>query len=177
MRVTGTFLFKPPSSSATLADIHEGRPSTIFGVVPVPPSLERCSGSVCVTVEARVEIAAPDPLVSDGESGVLHDAVVIARSRSCEPPSVTADIDRESARSALHDIAGDLDRCRADGGPIGEGHVTITFYGDGRASAANVDRPPYAGTAVGACVERMFRTARVPAFSGSRQIGTTFSVR
>lgn len=56
--------------------------------------------------------------------------------------------------------------CKVRGAPTGEGHISITFSHDGIVVSAVVDRPPFAGTAVGRCIERRFRGARIAAYSG-----------
>jgi hypothetical protein len=59
-----------------------------------------------------------------------------------------------------------VDVCRpaGDGEPRGEGSVTVTFQPDGGSTVEL--GPPYDGTAVGACVAQIYRSARVPQFDG-----------
>ena len=51
--------------------------------------------------------------------------------------------------------------CGQAGGPIGSGSAEVRFGADGTVSNAVVG-PPFAGTAVGACVERLYKKARIP---------------
>ena len=73
--------------------------------------------------------------------------------------------DKGAAVSALATAAGSASSCKVPGGPTGGGRVVVTFAPSGRATNAVVSGD-LAGTAVGGCVARVFRTARVPAFSG-----------
>jgi hypothetical protein len=51
------------------------------------------------------------------------------------------------------------------GGPTGNGRVSITFAPSGRPTSVAVTGD-LAGTTVGSCIARLFRTVRVPSFSG-----------
>jgi hypothetical protein len=50
-------------------------------------------------------------------------------------------------------------------GPHGTGKVSVTFVNSGRATNALVSGD-FAGSALGGCVARIFRGAKVPAFGG-----------
>jgi hypothetical protein len=77
-------------------------------------------------------------------------------------PYATAPFDRGAAAASLGAVY--VHPCKRPDGPTGSGHVTVTFSPDGSVQSAVVDQPPFAGTAVGACVAGRFRGARVPAF-------------
>ena len=63
------------------------------------------------------------------------------------------------------------------GGPTGKGRVSVTFSPSGRATSANVG-PPFAGTSVGSCAARAFRSASVPPFSGGAvTVSKSFFIR
>ena len=67
--------------------------------------------------------------------------------------------------------------CRKANGPSGDGHVSITFRNDGTVEQVEVDRPPYQGSAVGACVASKFKLARIPAFVGTvPPVGKSFTI-
>jgi hypothetical protein len=83
------------------------------------------------------------------------------------PPSAGDTFDRVVAAATMGKAAGDASSCASPGGPGGVGRVTVTFEPDGTVSDAYIDKPPFAGTAVGDCVTRTFLQARVPAFRGS----------
>jgi hypothetical protein len=56
--------------------------------------------------------------------------------------------------------------CRRAFGPSGPGTVDVVFEPSGVVSRAAV-HAPYAGTPVGACVERLFLQVTVPSFQGA----------
>jgi hypothetical protein len=61
----------------------------------------------------------------------------------------------------------DVSDCVHPGGPSGAARVAVTFDPDGTISSAAVVEPLLIGTAVGECLSRKFRDARLPAFAGS----------
>lgn len=81
--------------------------------------------------------------------------------------------DRGSALSALGAI--DVSACRDPNGPVGTGHVTVTFSPSGTVSSARVDSAPFMGTGAGACIAAHFHAARIPAFrDGPMTLGKMF---
>lgn len=85
--------------------------------------------------------------------------------------------DRGAAAAELRRIAEGVSACRKANGPSGDGHVSITFRNDGTVEQVEVDRPPYQGSAVGACVASKFKLARIPAFGGTvPPVGKSFSI-
>jgi len=81
-------------------------------------------------------------------------------------PGERGPLNRGAAVSALAAAAGRAKACSSGEGPSGGGRAMVTFSPDGPVS--NVSLPaPFAGTAVGSCVATAFRSARVPAFTGS----------
>lgn len=90
-------------------------------------------------------------------------------------PAPGPTFDREAAAKALRDV--DLVKCKAPGGPRGEGHAVITFNPDGAVSDVKIDRGPYVGTPVAPCIAKQYKTARVPSFSGDPvTVGKTFRI-
>jgi hypothetical protein len=82
------------------------------------------------------------------------------------PPDQRAPLNRASALTALSSAANSAASCKREGGPTGVGNASITFSPDGPVSSVNLSAP-FAGTPVGACIQTVFRSAHVPAFSGS----------
>ena len=76
------------------------------------------------------------------------------------------EFDRTAARAALASAAAQASACRKDGDPSGTASITITFAPSGRVTSANLQGPPFAGTATGGCIASAMRRANVPAFSG-----------
>ncbi len=82
------------------------------------------------------------------------------------PPDQRAPLNRASALTALSGAASTAMSCKRDGGPTGVGTASVTFSPEGPVSSVSISAP-FGGTPVGACVQNVFRSARVPAFSGS----------
>lgn len=84
------------------------------------------------------------------------------------PPPVgqRAPLNRSSALSSLSRAATSAASCKRDGGPTGTGTASITFSPDGPVSSVTLSAP-FAGTPVGSCIQTVFKSAHVPAFSGS----------
>jgi hypothetical protein len=83
------------------------------------------------------------------------------------PPAADGtEFDRAAARNALASAAAEASSCRKDGDPSGTATITITFAPSGRVTSANLQGPPFAGTATGGCIANTMRHASVPAFSG-----------
>lgn len=88
--------------------------------------------------------------------------------KAAEPPTEAAaapPFDRAAAVQALGGAAGSAQSCKMLGGPTGSGQATVTFAPSGRVTSASVSGD-FAGSSVGSCVAKLFRSARVPAFSG-----------
>jgi len=95
-----------------------------------------------------------------------------AETASSAPPFDTA-----AAKVALGAAAGNAGSCKTADGPTGGGKVSVTFMPSGRATNTQVSGD-LAGTAVGGCVARLFRTAKVPAFSGDPvTVSKSFSIQ
>jgi predicted Zn finger-like uncharacterized protein len=92
-----------------------------------------------------------------------------ATATATEAPVAAADgppFDKESAAKALGAAATQAQgECASQEGTHGSGKVTVTFVNSGRATNALVSGD-FAGSALGGCVARVFRGAKVPPFSG-----------
>jgi hypothetical protein len=84
------------------------------------------------------------------------------------PPAAAPDteFDRNAARNALASAAAQASACRKEGDPSGTANLTITFAPSGRVTSAQIQGPPFSGTATGGCIATTMRHASVPAFSG-----------
>jgi predicted Zn finger-like uncharacterized protein len=93
-------------------------------------------------------------------------------------PAPAAKFSVSAAKSALSSAAARAKSCKQPGGPTGTGKVQVTFATSGRVTSAKVVSGPFGGTSVGGCVARKFRSARVPAFSGSSTtVAKSFSIK
>jgi predicted Zn finger-like uncharacterized protein len=91
-------------------------------------------------------------------------------------PAAGADFDRSAAIAALGAAAANAVSCKKPDGPTGGGKVSVTFAPSGRATNSTVTGA-FAGTDVGGCVARIFRSARVPAFAGDAvTVSKSFSI-
>ena len=77
------------------------------------------------------------------------------------------EFNRGAASAALGGAAGAARSCKKPDGPTGSGKVKVTLAPSGNVTSAAVVGAPFAGTSVGGCVASAFRSAKVPAFSGS----------
>ena len=103
-----------------------------------------------------------------------HVSVTLVARGTYSVPS-GRNFDRGGAAAALSAV--DLRHCASPSGPAGSGHLTVTFEPGGSVSDVKVDQPPFAGTGVGACIERLFSVVRVSAFDGSPvKVGKTFVI-
>jgi serine/threonine protein kinase len=112
------------------------------------------------TTPAKVQAPAPD---SPAEP---PDEQPAPAPRPAVPPAERGLLNRGAALSALAAAAGRATACTNADGPSGSGRAMVTFSPDGPVTGVSVP-PPFAGTAVGACVATAFRSAKVPPFTGS----------
>lgn len=121
--------------------------------------------------------AAPAPL-APAAAPPLADAIAAAAAKGAPvaplaeaPASQTSEsaatpFSRDAALAALGGAASAAARCRSNEGPFGSARVAVTFSPAGMVTTANVEGAPFAGTPVGSCIARAFRSARVSPFSG-----------
>lgn len=99
------------------------------------------------------------------------EKVVLAEEKE-EPASAPAEeapkppFDTGAAKAALATAASGVAGCKKPDGPTGSGKVQVTFAPSGNATAATVIEGDFSGTPVGGCIAKLFRAAKVPAFSG-----------
>jgi hypothetical protein len=98
-----------------------------------------------------------------------------ATTSGATPRSQNDTFDRDAAVAALSSV--DVQACKRAKGPTGGGHVVVTFGSSGTATTAAVDKAPYVGTAVGQCIAKKYKQAKVPAFQGVPvTVGKTFKI-
>lgn len=130
-----------------------------------------------VATDAPSADADTDPLGS-GDAGASEQAASeTPAGEATEPAAAEAaeadaeaaalpDFSKAAATVALQDAAAQALSCRQAGDPAGSARISVTFAPSGRATSANVNGAPYAGTATGGCIAARFRSASVPAFAG-----------
>jgi hypothetical protein len=112
-----------------------------------------------------------------GSSGSSSGGSKDSKSANDKPSGGGAPFSVSAAKSALSSAAGAAKGCKTADGPTGSGKVQVTFAPSGRVTSARVVSGPFGGTSVGGCVARKFRSASVPAFSGSpTTVAKSFSI-
>jgi hypothetical protein len=108
-------------------------------------------------------------------------ALVLLRRPDAAPvalaPAVEGELafNRAAAAAALGSV--DIRDCKTEGGPTGNGHVKVTFVTSGRVLTAEVDAPPFQGTAAGACIASRYQLVQIPPFGGSSvAVGKSFTL-
>jgi len=100
--------------------------------------------------------------------GVVAETVKLQETPTQKLPPMTErpPLNRSAAITALSSASMQTASCRSSSGPAGRGQATVTFSPDGHVQGVSVSAP-FSGTAVGSCVTRAFRGARVPPYQGS----------
>jgi len=165
--------------------------SAVATEAPVPPSAPPVAPSIPVAPVAQTVAVgttrdiAPPPVAAVKSSAIsagtgtrgsnaLEPAVekpVVAdkpvEAHNAPPPAAPdTEFDRDAARNALASAASQASACRKEGDPSGTANLTITFAPSGRVTSAQIQGPPFSGTATGGCIASTMRRASVPAFSG-----------
>ncbi|MDI1450837.1 hypothetical protein [Polyangium sp. 6x1] len=113
--------------------------------------------------------AKPAETASGNKAQDLAAAMAAANNKAAAPEAPSGggnEFNRGAASSALGAAAGRAAGCRAPTDPSGTARVSVTFAPSGRATKAQVNGPPFAGTSTGGCIAAAFRSASVPPFSG-----------
>jgi predicted Zn finger-like uncharacterized protein len=193
-------LMAPPASSAEaeVAPAASGRPA--LSAEPAASAAPEGSAAPAASASGGAELpAAPAtgiatttatapatgaaPVAAAPAAGGPRSTSTAKEAKEKEPPPAAtgfgagAAFDAQAAKTALGAAAGNASSCKEAGGPTGTGRVSITFAASGRPTSVAVTGD-LAGTTVGSCVARLFRGARVPAFSGEPvTVSKTFSVQ
>lgn len=134
------------------------------------------------TATAPATGAAPVAAAPAGGGAPRRDTTKEKEKEKEAPPAPTSfaastPFDAQAAKTSLGAAAANASSCKEPGGPTGSGRVSITFAPSGRPTSVAVTGD-LAGTTVGSCVARLFRSARVPSFSGEPvTVSKTFSVQ
>lgn len=158
----------PGTMAATAPDAGASTPAVASGVAMQP------AAQPAVTPAAVVPKAAT-PVIKTSEAPPQPTSMPTQPKEPSAGGGGGAPFDRGAAASALGAVS--VQSCKKPDGPTGVGHVRVTFAPDGSASAVTLDLGPFAGTAVGTCIEGKFRNARVPAFAGTpANVGKSFTI-
>ncbi len=155
---------------------------------PAPPPTPAATVTVTVTVTAPAPpppVTAPAIEVPAEPTASASAAPVATNAATSLPTALTGavapvgtatskptaspgggEFDKASANAALSGAMGQAAACKKEGDPSGKAQVSVTFAPSGRVTSANINGPPFAGTATGGCIAKAFRSASVPPFSG-----------
>ena len=162
-----------PATSATAAPTTPPATASAPAMTPAPAAAK--PGEVAKPADKPSEAAKPSDRPVETAKPTEKPAdkpAAAAADTSSAPP-----FDKAAAIAALSAAAGNAQSCKTPDGPTGGGKVSITFMPSGRATNTSVSGD-LAGTAVGGCVARLFRSTKVPPFSGDAvTVSKSFSVQ
>ncbi|HYQ41112.1 MAG TPA: zinc-ribbon domain-containing protein [Polyangiaceae bacterium] len=127
-------------------------------------SVKPSTAAAPATPAAPAAAAAATPAAAAAATKPAETAAA-AKPAEAPAPAEGAAFDKNAAVAALSAAAASAASCKTADGPTGSGKVSVTFAPSGRATATSV-AGDLAGTEVGGCVARIFRSAKVPPFSG-----------
>jgi predicted Zn finger-like uncharacterized protein len=145
------------------------------GAAAVAPAA--AGGAAAVAVKPADPTKPADPVKPADPAKPADIAKPADTAKPAAPASDAPPFDKAAAVAALTAAASSAGSCKTPDGPTGSGKVSITFMPSGRATNTQVSGD-LAGTAVGGCVARLFRSAKIPAFSGDAvTVSKSFSVQ
>jgi hypothetical protein len=133
---------------------------------------EPVSPSERLDLPVRPEPAPPESVAKDGSvtSAPSSDPVSAGGAPDLPPVPDSALVARALAGAAARAAV-----CAEPGGSGGAASVRVLLNPAGGVLRATVTDAPFAGTGVGACLERLFQAATTPAFAG-RTLSTGYTV-
>lgn len=167
----------PPTApdTAAAATTAANEAATASAQASAKPSASASAAPAAATPAAAAAAAKP------GEKPTAAAAATPAEAKKPEaatPPAAPAggDFDKSAAIAALGAAAANAASCKKPDGPTGTGKASVTFAPSGRATNSTVTGA-FAGTDVGGCVARIFRSAKVPPFAGDPvTVSKSFSI-
>jgi len=127
------------------------------------------SGASAVKGSSKAARTEAEPPSSTADTTTEKPIAAVKSTETHNAPAPAApdtEFDRDAARNALTSAASQASACRKEGDPSGTANLTITFAPSGRVTSAQIQGPPFSGTATGGCIASTMRRASVPAFSG-----------
>lgn len=136
---------------------------------------EESSAAESPAAEVASRPAAPAPAAAAEEEPAGNESAPVAAADddadAPEAPKSTGKpgntFNREAAKSALDDAAGQAKNCRPAGGPSGTGRVQVRYEPSGKVSNVAILTSKFDNTTTGSCVKMLFRRAKVPEFTGA----------
>ncbi len=139
-------------------------PIDVVGTTPAIAEIVQTSSGAQARVAAASPVATKPPQPGELVVQPVSNAPV-EPAPTPEPPVETGAFDRSAANAALSAAASSAAACKEPGSASQPASVHVTFAPSGRVTTATVDGI-YAGTSVGGCIARAFRSAQVSPFSG-----------
>ena len=166
-----------PATSASAASAGSAAPAAANEAATSSPTAGSAKPSAG-TPAASPTTPAPANKPADAPAAAAAAAAApAAKPPEAAAPAEGAAFDKNAAVAALGAAAASAGSCKQADGPTGSGKVSVTFAPSGRATATSV-AGELAGTEVGGCVARLFRSAKVPPFTGDPvTVSKSFSVQ
>ena len=158
------------SAASTASTASAGSSAPTAGAAAPTAGAAAAAGSQATTVAVAGSAKAATPAVAatPATPAVVNrpaEPAAAAKPPEAASPPDGAAFDKNAAVAALGSAAASAGSCKRADGPTGSGKVSVTFAPSGRATATSV-AGELAGTEVGGCVARLFRSAKVPPFTG-----------
>ncbi len=160
-----------PSPSASVAAATDTATQSAAPAAPPAPTSDNNGGSNAGSKPTSAPAATAKPTTVAAAAPTqpaVPDVPAAPPAAPAAPAAAAADqpFNMGAAKASLGAIAGAVQGCKR-GDTTGSGRVVVTFAPSGAVQSAVVTDPPFAGTPTGSCVASRFRSAHVPAFSGS----------
>ena len=154
----------PPAPVATATET--AAPSAAPEVARAASSASAAAPSASAVAAASAKpVAGAAAAAAPGTPTALNKPAEAKKPDTAAAAVVGADFDKGAAITALSAAAASAASCKKPDGPTGGGKASVTFAPSGRATNSTVSGA-LAGTDVGGCVARVFRSAKVPPFAG-----------
>ncbi len=165
-----------PETAAAAPETASAAPATSAAAPSAGSAAAATTAKPATSTAAPATAAAAAP-GAPGTSNKPADKPAEAKKPDSAPaPAAGADFDKSAAIAALGAAAANAASCKKPDGPTGGGKASVTFAPSGRATNSTVTGA-FAGTDVGGCVARIFRSAKVPPFAGDPvTVSKSFSI-
>ncbi len=153
-----------PSAGSPTPEGSVGAPGS---ATPAAASGAPPGSAAAVTSAAPAAATGAPPAAAAQPRTTQPSAPAPKASATVEPAAAEGPaFDKDAAMATLATAGANAEsQCGTEEGPHGSGKVTVTFANSGRATNAVVSGD-FAGSALGGCIARIFRSAHVPAFGG-----------
>jgi GYF domain 2 len=144
--------------SSTADRAEESESSAEAPATEVPASAATPARATAAAAEEEAPTSEPSPVAAADDDA-----------DSAEAPKSTGranTFNRQAAKAALDEAAGQAKNCRPAGGPSGTGRVQVSYEPSGKVAGVTILTSKFENTTTGSCVRMLFRRAKVPEFTG-----------